>query len=341
MEYIQTKAQEYLDYLDINNAGAAVRENWASFFRDFIGYPNGVITGATFSTGSSTSIQVSAGKVLISGLVCEASGTLTTTVTGGSGTYKAYAQLSQVSDTSETRTFLSNPVARTTYTSGVNKRLIDIITLSYTTGAIASNQTQIGQFVWNGSAITSFDNTGRQTLAHLQQDISGFVSTGISFQTGAVTTILTTATGTLNTKINTTSGQIDYVSGQVGGKFKFVGFVNGTHIISFINGLQTETAFSSGFSGTGTLFLYFTAEELLNSISSCYVTIRDETNNIELRKIYDGVSNLTNTEARRVVSASISIPILGSKTISIKVTTQSTSNYSGGFIYYSAAYMSR
>lgn len=341
MEYIQTQAQEYLDYADINRAGETFRSNWSSYFRDFLGYPNGVITGATFTTGSSTSIQVSSGKVLISGLVCEISGALTTSVTGGSGTYRAYVQLSQVSDTLTTRTFITDPLSRTVYTSGVNKRDIDIVSLGFTTGALSSSQTQIGQFVWNGSAITSFDNTNRQVLSHLQQEISGFVATGMSFQTGQVTGILATATGTLNTKIDTTSGQVDYVSGQVGGKFQLVGHLAGTHIIAFVNGTQTETAFSSGFSGTGTLFIYLTAEENLLTASNCSVIIRDETAGLELKKISDGPKTATSTSVRRVTSASTSIPINGSKTVSIKVSTQSTTNYSGGFVYYTVTYLSR
>lgn len=212
---------------DVNKIGEYYRTNNKSVL-DFIGYPSGVIvSGLTIATGTS-SITGSPGVALISGNLCELTGNSTLTITGAANTYHIYSTSGSVDDTLTTRDFVVNKLTRTTSSSGVYKRRIDILTLGFAT-SVPSDSISLGQIVWDGAAITSYSTGTRLEIVNLQNSATNalgpttgsvFVATGavsgaITGASGTLGSLISTASGTINTKINTCSGQIDYINTQL------------------------------------------------------------------------------------------------------------------------------
>lgn len=171
---------------DVNEINANQIYNQKIVNDGIIGVSKGVITGL-----DATSIANTATVFYIpSGIVCDGEGTFyellstsSITMSGGSGTYKAYVQYCTINDTPISGYTLLDVSTRTESFTTVNTRTYDGLSGNVTTGTVPTNAVQVANVVWDGAAITSVtDARSLVTIAALPAySLQGFVQSILNF----------------------------------------------------------------------------------------------------------------------------------------------------------------
>lgn len=245
---------------DIIQAGEKIRVDLAKFSRDIYSYPNSVISGLSITTGSS-SLSISSGLSLISGVLCQTTGASSVSFSSSSsGVYNIYAIINRYSYGSVKSENTYGVFSRVQSTKEYNTTKTDSLSFYSTTGTVPSSGVTIGIVTWNGTTFTS--NSGAIAVSNIYNLISGATSANGTIYTqsgvlmanllsssGTVTGNISSLSGTQNTRINTLSGQIQALSGVVSGKYETytTGFASGQATGVAVN--QQLTSFSINASG--------------------------------------------------------------------------------------------
>lgn len=173
---------------DVNEITSNMLYNMNVVNDGIIGASKGVISGLDVTSIANTSTVFTFPTGIVSdgnGVFYELLTQTPFTMSGGSGTYKAYVQYCTIDDTPVSGWTLLDVITRTESNTTVNTRTYDGLTGNVTVGTVASNAEHVANVVWNGTAITSItDARTLVTIASLPAyTLQGFVTTDANFAT--------------------------------------------------------------------------------------------------------------------------------------------------------------